>query len=292
VVTVEFQTAATSALYAELEGVTLCYELSGPVDGDPLVLISGHGEQMIGWLPGFRALLEAEGFRLIRFDNRDVGLSTKFEGADPEMPYTIEDMAADVDQLIGYLGYKSVHVVGRSMGGMIAQQLACAFPHRVRTLCCLYSMPSLDFLVDDPDAQEVLRRPPAHDRDSAIRQYVERRRVAGGEFDEEWLAGFAAQVYDRSYYPEGAARHSVAFARQGDRLPQLAKLRIPTAVIHGRDDRFLDFQGGIATAVSIPDADLHIYAGMGHELRPDLWPDFVRVIARNAARASSHLDRG
>jgi len=276
--------------YAELDGVTLCYEVSGPAQGEPLVLINGHGDQMISWLPGFCALLEAEGFRLIRFDNRDVGLSTKFDAADPQAPYTIEDMAADVDQLIGYLEYDSAHIVGRSMGGMIAQQLAISFPHRVRSLCCLYSMPSIDFLVNDPEAQALARRPPARDRDSAIQQFVERKRLGSDGFDDDWLRDFAAQLYDRNYCPEGVARQSAAFARQRDRLPELAKLRVPTAVVHGRDDRLLSFQGGIATALAVPGAELHVYAGMGHELRPDLWPDFVRVIARNAGR-SVHVPR-
>lgn len=284
---VEYDNDIGPELFAELHGVTLCYGLSGPADGQPMVLISGHGEQMIGWVPGFRALLEAEGFRLIRFDNRDVGRSTRFETADPDAPYTFEDMAADVDQLIGYLGYESVHVVGRSMGGMIAQQLALSFPQRVRSLCCMYSIPSLSFLVDDPEVQEFMSRPQATDRAGVIRQYVERKELFGGGFGETWLAEYAGRVYDRGFYPEGAARHSAAFARQGDRLPELERLRVPAAMIHGRDDRLLSFEGSVAIASAIPDAEIHVYAGMAHDLQPDLWQDFVRVIARNAARAGN-----
>jgi pimeloyl-ACP methyl ester carboxylesterase len=276
-------------LYAELDGVTLCYDVSGPEQGEPLVLISGHGEQMIGWQPAFCALLVEEGFRVVRFDNRDVGLSTKFESADPATPYTLGDMAGDVVKLIAFLGYDSAHIVGRSMGGMIAQQLALSFSHQVRSMCCIFAMPSLEFLVNDPEMQELLSRPPAGDRDGAIRQYVERKQLTGSGYDAAWLTEYAETVYDRSYYPAGAARHSAAFAQQRDRLPELAKLELPSAVIHGRDDRLLSYEGSIATAAAIPDAELHVYSGMGHDMRSDLWPEFVRVIARTAARAAPEL---
>jgi pimeloyl-ACP methyl ester carboxylesterase len=276
--------------HAALDGVSLFYEASGPADGDPLVLISGFGGQLLSWYAGFCALLEAEGFRVIRFDNRDTGLSQKFETDDPTSSYTLVDMARDVAQLVEHLGYRAAHVAGQSMGGMIAQQMAISFPDHVRSLCSMYSVPTFGFFVDDAEVQEVRNRTPGDDRADRIRYWIDEQRVSGLDgLDDEFIEELAAATYDRCYYPEAKARHLAAMQSSPDRTSELAELSIPTVVIHGRSDRLLDFHGGIATALAVPGAELHVFADMGHQVKPALWPDFVRVIVRNAERAGRHV---
>jgi pimeloyl-ACP methyl ester carboxylesterase len=273
--------------YAQLEGVSLYYEATGPANGDPLVLIAGFGAQLLSWYPGFCRLLEAEGFRVVRFDNRDVGLSQKFESEDLDPAYTLVDMARDVAELINHLGYTSAHVVGQSMGGMIAQQLAISFPERVRSLCSLYAVPTFGFFVDDDEVRELRSRTPGGDRDDRIRHWIDEQRVSGLDgLDDEFVEELAAAIHDRCYYPEGKVRHLGAMQSSLDRTSALAELRVPTVVIHGRSDRLLDFNGGIATALAVRGAELHVFADMGHQVKPELWPDFVRAIVRNADRAA------
>jgi pimeloyl-ACP methyl ester carboxylesterase len=270
--------------YAELGAVRLYYEMSGPEDGEPLVLIHGLGAQMIAWYPGFCAELESAGFRLIRFDNRDVGLSSKCDG----QGYDLQDMADDVAGLLDHVGLDTAHIAGQSMGGMVAQQFALSHPERVRSLCSIYSAPGSGFLVDDEEVWTVRNQPPAPDREGAIRQYIEREKLSGMDgFDDEWIEAFAAEVYDRNYCPEGSDRQWAAVVDAEDRRPALAQLRVPTVVINGRDDRLVSFLGGLATAQAVPDSELHVYAGMGHQIPPRLWSDIVAVMLRNARRAAA-----
>ncbi|MFD9664520.1 alpha/beta fold hydrolase [Rhodococcus sp. NPDC059968] len=267
--------------YANIGPIELCYEITGPEDGEPLLLIHGLGAQLVAWYPGFCRALEDEGFRVIRFDNRDVGLSSKLNDT-PD--YHLQDMTSDVEGLLVTLGLDAVHVVGQSMGGMIAQQLAIAHPERVRSLCSIYSAPSTEFLTQE--LQAVLQRPPILDREGTIRQWIETERLSGLDgFDESRIYDFAAAIYDRSYCPAGFERQSRALLTAPDQRPGLAQLTIPMAVIHGRDDRLISYRGGIATAMAVPGAELHLYAGMGHQVTPHLWSDYVRVITRNIERA-------
>jgi len=270
--------------YADLGQLRLCYEISGPVDGEPLLLIHGLGAQMIAWYPGFCRALEAAGFKLIRFDNRDVGLSSKLEDT-PD--YSLADMASDVVGLLEALGLESVHLVGQSMGGMIAQELAISHPERVRSLCSIYSAPSAEYLTDDELFWTILERPAVLDRDQAILQWIDTERLSGLEgFDAASIHEFAAVIYDRNYCPQGLRRQAQAMLNGADRSAGLAQLSVPTAVIHGRDDRVVSYTGGVATALAVPDAELHLYAGMGHQVTPRLWSEFVRVIARNVQRTN------
>lgn len=273
--------------YVKLKDVTLYYEVSGPTTfAKPLVLIHGLGAQMIAWHAGFCYALEQAGFTLIRFDNRDIGLSTKFDDADTDMPYTLLDMAVDVVGLLNCLKLESAHIAGQSMGGMIAQRVAISFPQRVRSMISLYSVPSMEFRTNDEEVWKVRSEPPATNREEAIAQYIRRERFSGLDgFDEEYIKAFAASVYDRSYCPRGADRQMKASGSAKDSRPELAKLRMPVAVIHGLNDRLLSFQGSVAIALAIPGAELHLYAGMGHQIPPRLYPDIVRVISRMAERA-------
>ena len=275
--------------YAESAQLRLWYEVSGPEDGEPLVLIHGLGAQLIAWYPGFCRVLEEHGFRVIRFDNRDVGLSSKLDhGAE----YDLSDMAGDVVGLLDALALRSVHLVGQSMGGLVAQLVAASYPERIRSLCTIYSAPSPAYLLkDDPEVRAVLEQPPATDRESAIRQWIHSERISGLDgLEEAWVEELAAAIYDRSYCPSEFERQARALRRCPDLTDRLGSVSVPTVVIHGRDDRLISFLGDIATAVAIPDAELHVYADMGHQVRPDLWSDFARVIARNAFRAAASRD--
>jgi pimeloyl-ACP methyl ester carboxylesterase len=267
--------------YADAGRIRLCYEVTGPQDGEPLLLIHGLGAQLIAWYPGFCRALEAAGLRVIRFDNRDVGLSSKL---DDDPAYQLRDMAADAVNLLDALGLGQVHVAGQSMGGMIAQELAISHPQRVRSLCSIYSAPSAEYLTGELRA--ILRRPATRGREEAIGQWIETERLSGLDgFDEVWIRDFAAAIYDRDYCPAGFQRQTRALLAAPDLRPGLAQLTMPTAVIHGRDDRLISYQGGIATAAAVPGAELHLYAGLGHQVAPRLWSDFVRVVTRNIERS-------
>jgi pimeloyl-ACP methyl ester carboxylesterase len=271
--------------YAPLADVNLYYETGGPTDGEPLVLIHGLGAQMIAWYPGFIDLLEKSGFFVVRFDNRDVGLSTKFEEHGENPPYSLHDMAADVIGLMDHLRIATAHIAGQSMGGMVAQKVAIDFRDRVISLCSIYSAPEDGFSTNDEEVWNTRNEAPAADRDGAIAQYISREALSGMEgFDQAWLADFAVQVIDRDYTPVGATRQWNAVAASGSRVAELQKLDIAAAVIHGRNDRLISFEGGIATAQAIKDSELHVFPGMGHQVAPRYWDDIVRIMNRNAER--------
>jgi pimeloyl-ACP methyl ester carboxylesterase len=251
----------------------------------PILLVAGQGAQLISWHPDFVSALVNAGFQVITYDNRDVGLSTKFDSA-PN--YTLTDMADDAASLLDWLELAKVHVVGQSMGGMIAQQLAISHPSRVASLCSIYSSPSPRFITKDTNVWDVRDETPATDREGAIQQYIEQERIAGlDEFSEEWIRSYAEATIDRCYYPEGKFRQMAALRRSGDRTDLLTDLKVPAAVLHGLEDRLIGIAGGLATADAIPGAELHIYADMGHQLLPSLFSDYVRVIARTARRADA-----
>jgi pimeloyl-ACP methyl ester carboxylesterase len=273
--------------FIQLRKVRLCFERAGDPASPPVLLIAGQSAQLISWHPDFIGRLVKAGFHVITFDNRDVGLSTKCES---QPDYDLEDMADDTAGLLDELGVRSAHVVGQSMGGMIAQQLAISHPDHVASLCSIYSAPSPDYITKDPQIWSIRNRAPGSDRESRIRRYIENERISGlEEFSEEWIRSYAEATIDRCYHPQGSDRQMAAIHRSGDRTDLLANLRMPTAVIHGLDDRLIDVAGGIATAASVPNAELHVYAEMGHQILPSLWPDYVRVIERTARRAMEAL---
>jgi pimeloyl-ACP methyl ester carboxylesterase len=192
--------------YADVGPLQLYYEITGPEDGEPLLLIHGLGAQMIAWYQGFCQALEEAGLKLIRFDNRDIGLSSKLDDA-PE--YGLDDMVSDVAGLMDALGLVSAHVAGQSMGGMIAQQLAILHPERVRSLCSIYSAPSPEFLTEDEEFWGLLQQPPARNREEAIRRWIETERISGLDgFDDASIYDFAAAIHDRNYCPQAwSGRH-------------------------------------------------------------------------------------
>lgn len=280
--------------------VDLAYESFGSRFAPPLLLIAGLATQMLGWDVRFCRQLADNGFRVIRFDNRDTGQSTHLHDAGvPDIramlrgrkwstaPYTLVDMADDTVGLLDALGIESAHVVGMSMGGMIAQQLAIDHPHRVRTLTSIMSTPSRRAGLARADAQRVLFLPAATDQETAARRALQVYRVIGSPgypLDEAYVADTARRAFVRGNDPAGVARQYAAIVTSPDRVPALHALTIPTLVLHGEDDPLVAVGGGVATARAVPGARLVVYPGMGHNLPERLWPDFVREIVTHAVR--------
>jgi pimeloyl-ACP methyl ester carboxylesterase len=267
-------------------GVRFAFELSGPADGIPVVLIQGFGTQMTSWPAAFHQKLATGGFRVIRFDNRDVGLSQKFdgiipdnaanakamaEGRAPNVPYTLNDMADDVAALVEALGFKSVHVEGASMGGMIAQLVAIRHPEKTRSLISMMSTTSDPSLPrSDPKAQAALMQPPpAQDKSSIVEHTLKMRQVnasPGYPEDQDELRQRIADNYDRSYYPEGTLRHWAAIMASPPRTEMLKKLNCRALVIHGEADLLIRPDAGRHTAECIRGAELKLIPGWGHNM--------------------------
>jgi pimeloyl-ACP methyl ester carboxylesterase len=285
---------------APANGIELCYQEMGDPAGEPLVLIMGLATQMIAWDEAFCAILAERGFRVVRFDNRDIGRSTRVRGAGvPNMvdlfigrgepAYRLRDMAADTVGLMDHLGIASAHVVGASMGGMIAQCTAIGHPHRVRSLTSIMSTTG-SRRVGHPSYRTfglLLGKRPT-EREAAIERVVKTFRTIGSPgypFEEAWIRDLAGRSFDRGHSQAGIARQLHAITASGDRTPRLRELDLPTVVIHGKNDVLVNPSGGRATAEAIPDARLKMIDGMGHDLPRALWPTFVEEIAATAARA-------
>ena len=287
-------------------GVELEYESFGSAQAPAILLIMGLGAQMILWDEEFCEALARRGYRVFRFDNRDVGLSTKLEGAGmpnvvtaladvakgraPSAAYTLHDMADDTAGLIGALGIDAAHVVGASMGGMIAQTLAIRHPKRVRTLTSIMSTtgnPSLP--PASPAAMRVLMTPAPTQRAAYIDHHVEVAKVIGSPgfpFDEAAVRARGARTFDRGVSPAGVARQLVAILASGNRKPALASLHTPTLVIHGTADPLVPIAGGRDTAEAVPGAEFLEIEGMGHDLPREAWPRLVDAITKHTARAA------
>lgn len=282
-------------------GITVEYETTGDPADPPLLLVMGLGAQLIAWPAEFRALLAGRGYYVIAHDNRDVGLSSKFEdGPKPDVvaafggdyssaSYTLSDMAADSAGLLDALGIESAHVVGASMGGMIAQTIAIEHPAKVRSLCSIMSTTG-DRTVGAPDSSALgaLLAPTPTNREEAIETGVAAQRVIGSPgfpFDETKVRERAGIAYDRCFNPAGMARQLVAIQASGDRTSALGAVTVPTLVIHGDADPLVTPSGGEATAKAIPGADLLVIEGMAHDLPEETWPQVVDAIAANAAKA-------
>jgi pimeloyl-ACP methyl ester carboxylesterase len=279
---------------AHANGIDLEWEEFGDADAPPLLLIMGLGAQMIAWDDEFCALIATRGFRVVRFDNRDTGLSTKIEaGPVPDLlatftgdtsssSYTLDDMADDAAGLLDALGITAAHVVGASMGGMIAQTLAIRHPQKVLTLTSIMSTTgALDVGQPNPAAVALLLTPPPADRAGFIEHSVSASRVLaspGFPFDEERARARGARSFDRCFHPIGAARQLLAIVASGDRTPALRSLRVPTLVIHGDADPLVGPSGGRATAEAVPGARLLMIPGMGHELPRGAWETVVDAI--------------
>ncbi len=289
---------------AAANGIEIEYEEIGSPLATPLLLIMGLGAQMVLWPDEFCEQLAARGFRVIRFDNRDVGLSTKFDEQCPdpgalqaklmageavEPPYTLNDMAGDAVALLSALGIESAHIVGASMGGMIAQLVAIEQPQATRSLTSISSTPNPQLDDASPAAAEALLTPPPTGREEAIAYGVEMQRVLYGpgfEFDEELVRETVTRAYDRSVDTAGTARQLVAILTNGDRTEALRGVKAPALVIHGDADPLVPIRSGYETAEAIPGAKMLVVEGMGHEMPQGAWPRVIDGIAGLAAGAS------
>ena len=292
---------------AKANGIEIEWDAIGDEGAPAVLLIMGLGGQMTRWSDQFRGALAAEGFRVVRFDNRDVGLSSKIEGGPapdlarigmamamgqaPDVPYHLDDMAADAVGLLDALGIDRAHVVGASMGGMIAQLVAALHPERVLSLTSIMSStgnPSLPRATAEANAV-LMSRPGGTDLDSLVAHGVKSSKVIGSPgypADEADIAARIRADLERQNYPAGFARQLAAIWANGDRRARLATIAAPTLVVHGADDPLVPVEAGRDTAAAIPGARLEEIAGMGHDLPQALVPTLVGLIAAHARAAA------
>jgi pimeloyl-ACP methyl ester carboxylesterase len=292
---------AMTVRMAGLGAVELAYETFGVPDDPPLVLVMGLGSQMIAWPEGFCAGLAGEGFHVVRFDNRDVGLSTHFQEAGmPDLapllsgglladaPYTLADMASDTIGLLDALGIDRAHVVGASMGGMIAQEMAIRHPARLRSLTSIFSSPSPLIGAATPEAAAALLLPPARTAEENGQRTLQILRIIGSPgypLDEEQVVARGEVSFRRGDDPAGVYRQLAAIHASGDRTERLGGVDVRTLVIHGEADVLVRPEGGAATAAAIRGARLVTYPGMGHDLPSGLWTSVIGEVATHAHTA-------
>ena len=289
-------------------GIELEYDVTG--DGEPLLLIMGLGAQMTRWPQAFVDKLAAQGLKVIRFDNRDVGLSTKLDaagvpdmaatfrtlsaGGKPDLPYSLDDMAADAAGLLEALGIARAHIVGASLGGMVAQLVAANHPERTLSLTSIMSTTGNRTLPPAaPAAVAVLnnRGPdPLVDFEGYVEHSIKGALVTGSPGYPADLDELRARIrsdFARSYSPAGFARQYAAAAASADRRPKLAGVKVPTVVIHGAQDPLVPLAGGQDTAAHTPGAELKVIAGMGHDFPPALYDTIVGAILSVVERAKA-----
>ena len=292
----------------DANGIQIEYETFGKPDSPALLLIIGLAGQLIDWDEKLCKQIAQRGHYVIRFDNRDAGLSTKIDDAGvPDImktiealmtgepvnpPYTIEDMADDAAGLLDALAIEKAHICGMSMGGMIAQTIALNYPERVLSLISIYSNTGdPEEPQPEPETMEVLLTPPPAQREAYIEFGIKLFNTISGPgfpYDREWLRNHVAQQYDRSFCPQGAARQLVAILAQKNRKPALASLSTPTLVIHGTDDPLVRVECGKNTAAAIPGARLMIIDGMGHDLpHGGAWPQIIDAIVDHTHKVDS-----
>jgi pimeloyl-ACP methyl ester carboxylesterase len=280
-------------------GISLAYEELGDAGADPLVLIAGLGQQLHSWPTAFCEQLAVRGYRVVRFDNRDAGRSTHMRFRPPRpaaiiarrwpaRQYDLTDLAADTVGLLDALGYDDAHLVGASMGGMIAQTVAARFPRRARTLTSIMSTTGAR-RVGRPALSTwrlMAARPPTT-REAAVEKAIRMFRHIGSHgfpFDEAWVREHAGLAWDRDPSRAGVGRQLAAIFRSGDRTAQLRAINAPTLVIHGDRDRMVNPTGGAATVRAIAGARLETIRGMGHDLPEGAWPVLVDFIDDHARR--------
>ncbi len=290
-----------------VNNVELAYESFGNENDEAVILIAGLGTQMIRWTASFCTMLTERGFRVIRFDNRDAGCSTHYRseqaldfealaaalmsGQRPDIPYTLDDMAGDVIGLLDALSIDRAHLVGRSMGGMIAQLAASKYPERVLSLTSIMSSTGNPALPPaSPEVMGMMTKPapnPFEDEAGYLTHSLSfAKRIAGTgyPFEEKAYRELIMEEVKRAYDPGSVGRQIAAIAVSGDRRPRLAAVQMPALVIHGTDDPLFVPACGEDTANSIPDADFMLIKGMGHDLPHELYEVVVDGIERTARR--------
>jgi pimeloyl-ACP methyl ester carboxylesterase len=287
---------------AYVNGIEIAYETIGDPSNPPLLLVMGLSMQLIHWDLELCEQLAERGFWVIRFDNRDSGHSTQVDAPVPnlrramlgmhvEAPYLLSDMADDAFGLMDHLGVDAAHVVGASMGGMIAQTMAINRPERVLSLTSIMSTTG-DRRAGRPKLRvfSVLMRRAPQDREGYIESFMRTFKLIGSPgfpFDEERGRELAAATYDRGHQSAGTGRQLAAILASGDRTQGLRSLKLPATVVHGQADPLVPFRGGRATAAAIPDARLIAIPGMGHDLPREVWPQLVDAVVETAGRAAT-----
>lgn len=291
----------TDESFARVGDIQLCWQRFGAEDAPPMLLIMGLGAQMILWPDGLCEELAGRGFGVIRFDNRDCGRSTVLDGVRApsisdalagdvaDAPYTLSDMAADTAGLLDALGIERAHVVGSSLGGMVAQTLAIERPGRVLSLASIMSTTGDPEVGKPTDAgMEALTNTPPPDREGYIESTDRARAMIGSPGfprDEEFARDVAARSFDRGYHGEGTLRQVIAIIASGDRTERLRELDVPTVVIHGTEDALIGFSGGQATAAAIPGSRFVEIPGMGHDIPQGTWETIADAVVANTERA-------
>lgn len=293
---------------AHVNDIEIEYDTFGDSSSKPLLLVMGLGAQMIAWLEVLCEYVANQGFYVIRFDNRDVGLSTKFEekgvpdwkeligalfkpiepGKEINTSYTLEDMADDAIGVLDHLNIDKAHIWGASMGGMIAQIIAYRHPDRVLSLASIMSTTSNpDIKRASQELLEDLFSPYPTEREEYIKESVRRGRLTYGTYpyNEEQARELAAVAYDRSFSPHGTIRQLAAVVASGNRKAKLALIKVPTIVVHGREDPLVPVELGIDTAEAIPGAELLIIEGMGHSFPLEVAPQIIEALLANTAKA-------
>jgi pimeloyl-ACP methyl ester carboxylesterase len=289
-----------------VNGIEIEFETFGDKSLRPLLLNAGHGSQMILWDDDFCNDLVNYGHFVIRYDYRDVGYSTKFDGAHVpnkkdvlnilqgkiiEPLYTLDDMADDAVCLLDALNIQKAHICGISMGGMIAQSIAINHTDRILSLISISSTSGNPALpLPAPEIMNLYVASPPDEREAYIDHMIGvYKAIRGGFiFDEIWTRKYISESYDRCYYPQGKARHTVAVLAHGNRAPSLSTVSVPTLVIHGKDDPFFLVAAGLDTANAISGAKLLIIDSMGHDLpHGEPWPQIIQAIANHTANASN-----
>ena len=271
----------------------LHYDTFGDPNDPTLLLVNGLGSQCTNYKDAWCEMFAARGFQVIRFDNRDVGLSTAFAGApvdDKGACYRLSDMADDAFAVLDANGVERAHVMGLSMGGMIVQTMAIEHPERILSMTSVMSNTGEpEYMKSSPEAYALLTGPPPTDRESAIERYVAGMRVYGSTFDRDearWRADAAAS-FDRSFTPDGTGRQFFAVGASGSRADALRRLDVPTLVIHGSADTLIDPIGGRRTAELIPGARFELIEGMGHDYPPQIWERWVDLVTGFATAAGA-----
>ncbi len=284
-------------------GIDLCYQTFGDPSGEPLLLVMGLGGPMTWWSPEFCTMLAEQGFFVIRFDNRDVGRSTRvrarvtrrmivrtFLSGRGKPPYTLQEMADDAFGLLDHLHIEAAHVVGISMGGMIVQTMAISNPARVLTLTSIMSTTGRRSVGwQDPRLLPLLLTPRGRSREAYVTHSSRLWKMIGSPLypdTPEAVSDRAGETWDRGVSAAGVARQMAAILSQPDRSRRLRSLRVPTLVIHGMSDKMVHVSGGRATSRSVPGSELLLVPGMGHDVPVELHETFVEAIRRNADRAS------
>ena len=290
---------------AAVNDVELEYETFGDSGDPPLLLVMGLGAQMISWDEDFCEALVGRGFYVIRFDNRDVGLSTKVDAPEIDVvatalgalsgepvhaPYLLSDMATDAWGLLDAIGVQRAHIVGASMGGMIVQQMAIQHPERTLSLTSIMSMTGEPgYGEPKPEVVQLLIETPPSEREAYIEHSVEGSRLIGSPdyFEEDRARRRATRAYDRCYYPRGVGHQLLAVLASGSRDEELRKLDLPTLVVHGTADPLVTPSGGERTAECIQGSELLMLEGMGHDMPTNFWTQIIDGVCRVAARAET-----